>query len=42
MFTRRRDIMGEFVNNRLTQTAAVVGTAVVLVLNAILIVAMTL
>ncbi len=37
MFTRRRDIMGEFANGRLTQVAAVVGTAAVLVLNAILI-----
>jgi manganese transport protein len=37
MFTRRRDLMGEFVNNRLTQIAAVAGAAVVLVLNAVLI-----
>jgi manganese transport protein len=37
MFTRRRDLMGEFVNNRLTQVAAVAGAAVVLVLNAVLI-----
>jgi manganese transport protein len=38
MFTRRADIMGRFANGRLTQTAAVVGTAVVLVLNVFLIV----
>jgi manganese transport protein len=37
MFTRRRDIMGEFVNGRLTQVAAAVGTAVVLGLNGVLI-----
>ena len=37
MFTRRIDIMGEFVNSRLTQVAALVGTAVVLVLNIFLI-----
>jgi manganese transport protein len=37
MFTRRRDIMGEFANGRLTQVAAVVGTAAVLALNAVLI-----
>jgi manganese transport protein len=37
MFTRRRDVMGEFVNGRLLQIAAVVGTAVVLALNAVLI-----
>ena len=37
MFTRRRDIMGEFANRRLTQVAAVVGTAAVLVLNGVLI-----
>jgi len=37
MFTRRRDIMGDFVNRRLTQIAAVVGTAAVLTLNAVLI-----
>jgi manganese transport protein len=38
MFTRRADIMGRFANGRLTQIAAVVGTAVVLVLNVFLIV----
>ncbi|HEY1545148.1 MAG TPA: Nramp family divalent metal transporter [Xanthobacteraceae bacterium] len=37
MFTRRRDIMGEFVNGRLTQVAAALGTVAVLALNAILI-----
>jgi manganese transport protein len=38
MFTRRTDIMGQFANSRLTQIAALVGTAVVLVLNTFLIV----
>ncbi|MGA8613787.1 MAG: Nramp family divalent metal transporter [Xanthobacteraceae bacterium] len=38
MFTRRPDIMGEFVNSRLTQAAAVIGTAIVLLLNTVLIV----
>lgn len=38
MFTRRADIMGQFANSRLTQIAALVGTAVVLVLNSFLIV----
>jgi manganese transport protein len=37
MFTRRVDIMGGFVNSRLTQAAALVGTVVVLVLNVFLI-----
>ena len=36
LFTRRRDIMGEFVNSRLTDLAAIVGTVVVLSLNAVL------
>lgn len=36
VFTRRRDIMGEFANQRLTDIAAIVGTAVILLLNAIL------
>jgi manganese transport protein len=36
LFTRRRDIMGEFTNNRLTGFAAVVGTVIVLGLNAVL------
>ena len=38
MFTRRADIMGRFANSRLTQIAALVGTAIVLVLNTFLIV----
>jgi manganese transport protein len=37
MFTRRRDIMGRFANNRLTHFAAIVGTIVVLSLNVFLI-----
>jgi manganese transport protein len=37
LFTRRADIMGSFANSRLTQLAAVVGAAVVLLLNAFLI-----
>ncbi len=37
MFTRRKDVMGEFVNGRLTNAAATVGAAVVLGLNAFLI-----
>ena len=37
MFTRRRDIMGQFANNRLTQTSALVGTTIVLLLNFFLI-----
>jgi manganese transport protein len=36
MFTRKRAIMGEFANNRLTDVAAIVGTAIILVLNAVL------
>ncbi len=36
LFTRRGDIMGEFVNDRLTAAAAIVGTAVVLILNGVL------
>ncbi len=38
IFTGRREIMGPFVNGRLTSAAAVVGTAVVLFLNVILVV----
>jgi len=38
MFTRRADIMGKFVNSRLTTVTALVGTAVVLTLNGFLIV----
>ena len=37
LFTRRADIMGGFANGRLTQVAAVVGAAIVLLLNAFLI-----
>ena len=37
IFTRRTDVMGEFVNSRLTHIAALVGTAVVLLLNIFLI-----
>jgi manganese transport protein len=37
MFTRRADIMGQFANSRLTQAAAIVATAVVLLLNMFLI-----
>jgi manganese transport protein len=37
IFTSRRDIMGQFVNNRLTSIAAIVGTVVVLLLNIFLI-----
>jgi len=37
MFTRRRDIMGSFVNSRLTNVAAIAGTIVVLLLNGFLI-----
>jgi manganese transport protein len=36
LFTRRRDIMGEFANSRLTDVAAIAGTAVILALNAVL------
>jgi manganese transport protein len=37
MFTRRRDIMGVFVNKPLTNVVAVVGTLIILALNAVLI-----
>jgi manganese transport protein len=37
IFTGRRDIMGVFVNNRLTRVVALCGTAAVLVLNVVLI-----
>jgi len=37
MFTGRADVMGKFVNGRVTRIAAVVATALVLVLNAFLI-----
>ena len=36
MFTRRRDIMGDFVNRRLTDAAAILGTVVIVGLNAVL------
>ena len=36
IFTRRKDIMGAFVNSRLTNIAAVVGALLILTLNAIL------
>jgi manganese transport protein len=38
LFTRRRDIMGEFANHRLTDLAAIAGAAVVLLLNLVLLV----
>ncbi|MGH6671707.1 MAG: Nramp family divalent metal transporter [Xanthobacteraceae bacterium] len=38
IFTARADIMGEFVNGRVTQAAALIGTAAVLFLNVFLIV----
>ena len=37
MFTRRRDIMGDFANTRLTNIAAVIATVIVLLLNTFLI-----
>ncbi len=37
VFTGRRDIMGDFVNSRLTQAAAVVGAVVILALNVVLV-----
>ncbi|MGF6701533.1 manganese transport protein [Paraburkholderia sp. MM5496-R1] len=36
LFTRRKDIMGEFVNRRLTDVAAIAATVVILALNAVL------
>ena len=36
LFTRRRDIMGEFTNSRLVDFAAIAGSAVILALNAVL------
>jgi manganese transport protein len=38
IFTNRRDIMGDFVNGRVTRIAALLGIAVVLILNIVLIV----
>ncbi|MFT4066512.1 Nramp family divalent metal transporter [Paraburkholderia sp.] len=35
-FTRRRDIMGEFANGRMTDIAAIAATGVILLLNAVL------
>jgi manganese transport protein len=37
IFTRRKDIMGQFANSRLTHIAGIAGTAVVLLLNAFLV-----
>jgi manganese transport protein len=37
MFTRRRDIMGRFVNGRVTNLAAFAGTIIVLLLNVLLV-----
>jgi manganese transport protein len=37
VFTRRRSLMGEFVNRRLTSVAAITGAATILVLNGVLI-----
>lgn len=37
MFTSRRDIMGAFVNSKLTTTIALIGAAVVLLLNVLLV-----
>jgi manganese transport protein len=36
LFTRNRAIMGNFANGRLTDIAAIVGTVVILCLNAVL------
>jgi manganese transport protein len=38
MFTRRTDLMGDLANSRLTHVSAMAGTAVVLILNVVLIV----
>jgi manganese transport protein len=35
MFTRRRNIMGAFVNSRLTDALAILGTVVILALNVV-------
>ena len=37
MFTRRKDIMGPFANDRLTNVVAIAGTMIVLTLNTVLI-----
>jgi manganese transport protein len=36
LFTRNRAIMGEFANSRLTDVVAIIGTAIILVLNVVL------
>jgi len=36
LFTRRRDLMGEFANGRITDVAAIVGTGFVILLNIVL------
>jgi manganese transport protein len=36
LFTRRKDIMGEFANGRLTDIAAIAGTVIILILNLVL------
>jgi manganese transport protein len=36
LFTRRRDIMGEFANSTLVDVVAIAGSAVILALNAVL------
>ena len=36
MFTRNRTIMGEFTNSRLIDTLAIIGTVLILTLNAVL------
>ena len=36
LFTRRRDVMGEHANNRLTDLAAIAGAVLVLALNVVL------
>ncbi len=38
LFTRRRDIMGEFANSRLIDIAAIAGAVAVLALNVVLLV----
>ncbi len=37
LFTRRRDVMGDFANSRLTDVAAMLGTVVIVALNVVLI-----
>jgi manganese transport protein len=41
MFTRRRDIMGAFVNSRLTDALAILGTVIILTHNAVLLLLQT-